>query len=459
MRYFGVRVYDMCESIVASGFPMLKREYTPEEFDAEVENLEYWIDNGCIEFLYNQEIISKKGGLNNKNSCKNCGGDYRVQQYHDGDYYCSRCRHMLDRHGYIKDYRNFINKIDIFEDRAEIITTDINDNETARFIVDHESLPKLINIKWSLCNGYCFNHTDKILLHRLLVLDEEEINNNDIIVDHINRNKLDNRLSNLRITDKKNNSINKVSSNNTSGIIGVNYRKDRNKWRAFITIDGKQKSLGLYENIEDAIISRLKGELKYFGEFAPQIELFDKYGIEKPKITTCEKNNKYNLFKAWKHFKRAINLCGAKASSGHDCMSKGIAVHVNIKADQSFWLQFERYHFQDTVSSMSTMHCLCKFEKLNEMFSPYTDPRSIAICNEYIEIYNENPTPENFQKVIHNCPEGIELTRRVVTNYLQLKTMYTQRKNHKMFAWSKDFIKLLDELPYFYELIGINKED
>ena len=32
------------------------------------------------------------------------------------------------------------------------------------------------------------------------------------------------------------------------------------------------------------------------------------------------------------------------------------------------------------------------------MFSPYTDPRSIAICNEYIEIYNENPTPENFQK-------------------------------------------------------------
>ena len=74
---------------------------------------------------------------------------------------------------------------------------------------------------------------------------------------------------------------------------------------------------------------------------------------------------------------------------------------------------------------MSTMHCLCKFEKLNEMFSPYTDPRSIAICNEYIEIYNNDPTLEKFQKVIHNCPEGIELTRRVVTIYLQLKTMYT----------------------------------
>ena len=44
MKFYGVRVYDMCESIVASGFPMLKREYTPEEFDAEVENLEYFLD-------------------------------------------------------------------------------------------------------------------------------------------------------------------------------------------------------------------------------------------------------------------------------------------------------------------------------------------------------------------------------------------------------------------------------
>lgn len=162
--------------------------------------------------------------------------------------------------------------------------------------------------------------------------------------------------------------------------------------------------------------------------------------------------------RALNHIRRASNLGGAIPGSGHDCALKGISVHVNIKADQSFWLQFERYHFQDTISSMSTMHCLCKFENLNKMFSPYTDPRSIAICNEYIEIYNADPTPENFQRVIHNCPEGIELTRRIETNYLQLKTMYAQRKNHKMFAWSRDFKKLLDELPYFYELTGIERE-
>ena len=57
-----------------------------------------------------------------------------------------------------------------------------------------------------------------------------------------------------------------------------------------------------------------------------------------------------NLQKACNHIRRACNLGGAIPGSGHDCMAKGIAVHVNIKADQSFWLQFERYHFQDTIS-------------------------------------------------------------------------------------------------------------
>lgn len=161
-----------------------------------------------------------------------------------------------------------------------------------------------------------------------------------------------------------------------------------------------------------------------------------------------------NFQKALNHIRRAGNLGSAKAGSGHDCAIKGILVNANIKADQSFWLQFERYNHQDTVSSMSTMHCLCKFEKLNEMFSEYTDPRSIAICNEHIEEYNNNPTPENFQKVIHSCPEGIELTRRIATNYLQLKTMLSQREFHKMYAWCKDFVNFTKELPYFYELIG-----
>ena len=156
--------------------------------------------------------------------------------------------------------------------------------------------------------------------------------------------------------------------------------------------------------------------------------------------------------KAITHMKRALNLGNAKPSSGHDCFQKGIVVNVNIEADQSFWLQWERYHYQDTISSMSTMHCLTKFNLNDNLFSEWVDKRNIEILNEKIEEYNENPTSDNFHKVIHNCPEGIELCRRVSTNYLQLKTMYNQRKNHKMYAWSEDFTDMCEELKYFKEL-------
>lgn len=163
--------------------------------------------------------------------------------------------------------------------------------------------------------------------------------------------------------------------------------------------------------------------------------------------------------KAINHLRRACNLGNAIPGSGHDCMLKGVIVSVNIEADQSFWLQWERYHFQDTVSSMSTMHCLCKFEKVDEMFSKYTDPRTIAILNEKIEAYNNNPTSENFHQVIHNCPQGIELCRRLVMNYLQIKSMLNQRKNHKMESWREGFVSLTKELPFFEEMTQKVKQD
>lgn len=153
--------------------------------------------------------------------------------------------------------------------------------------------------------------------------------------------------------------------------------------------------------------------------------------------------------KALNHIRRVCNLGSAKPNSGHDCALKGIVVNVNIEANQSFWLQWERYHHQDTISSMSTMHCLTKFEKLEEMFNKNVDPRTLAILNEYIEKYNENPTMENFEKVIDNCPQGIELCRRVSLNYLQIKTMLSQREFHKMSSWSKDFVEFTAQLPYF----------
>ena len=167
-----------------------------------------------------------------------------------------------------------------------------------------------------------------------------------------------------------------------------------------------------------------------------------------------------SIVKSITHMKRVLSLGNARQSSGHDCFEKGIVVNINIEADQSFWLQWERYHYQDTISSMSTMHCLTKFNLNDNLFSEYTDQRAIDLVNEKIVKYNKNPTSDNFHEVIHNCPEGIELCRRISTNYLQLKTMYKQRENHKMYAWSKDFTEMCDGLPYFKELcLGGNNNE
>ena len=71
-----------------------------------------------------------------------------------------------------------------------------------------------------------------------------------IYIDHINRNKLDNRRSNLRIATKSQNGLNREES------VGVSWRKERNKWRARITINGKEQFLGHFNNWEEAIQAR-----------------------------------------------------------------------------------------------------------------------------------------------------------------------------------------------------------
>jgi hypothetical protein len=92
-------------------------------------------------------------------------------------------------------------------------------------------------------------------------------------VDHIDNNRLNNNINNLRFATFKENSRNsKIRSDNTSGIKGVTFNKKMNKWMAQIQMDGKNKYLGLYEKFEDAINARVKASTKYFGEFKNKCE-------------------------------------------------------------------------------------------------------------------------------------------------------------------------------------------
>lgn len=84
-------------------------------------------------------------------------------------------------------------------------------------------------------------------------------------VDHINGNKIDNRLSNLRLANESQNQQNRPApQNSTSGYRGVTWHKQAGKWMARICLDGKRMSLGLFETAEEAYeVYRLKASEIY----------------------------------------------------------------------------------------------------------------------------------------------------------------------------------------------------
>lgn len=97
------------------------------------------------------------------------------------------------------------------------------------------------------------------------------IMNTRALIDHKNRNPLDNRKSNLRLANKSTNAMNSsIRIDNTSGYKGISWSISRSKWEVYITANKKAIKLGRYLDINEAIKVRLEAEIKYFGEYRAQ---------------------------------------------------------------------------------------------------------------------------------------------------------------------------------------------
>ena len=137
--------------------------------------------------------------------------------------------------------------------------------------------------------------------------------------------------------------------------------------------------------------------------------------------------------------------------TGHDNFLNGIIVQFDLTFSNKAWVELQRYHFIDFVSSQSTMHCISKMD-IKRMCNDYVSDVVIAEVERLKEIYLNTKDNEDYLRLLYNIPSGFELTARMTTNYRQLKTIYKQRRNHRLPDWHI-FCDFIEKLPYAKELI------
>ena len=195
----------------------------------------------------------------------------------------------------------------------------------------------------------------------------------------------------------------------------------------------------------------------------PKITNTEVYGLERT-IRTAKYPKAIDIDRLNSDLTPGIKAClTCPTGEGHDNALKGIIVQFDLTFSNKAWVEAERYHFLDFISSQSTMHKLNKF-KIAEQCNAYVDQRVIDVLQELVDEYNsllerqkngENVSIEAIKtarlKMLYNTPAGFELTAGMTTNYQQLKTIYQQRRHHALPDWQV-FCDWVETLPRFMEL-------
>lgn len=197
----------------------------------------------------------------------------------------------------------------------------------------------------------------------------------------------------------------------------------------------------------------------------PEINNVNVYGLENS-IRAAKYPKSVNLESLDTTLTKGIKACAnCKTGEGHDNFLKGIVVQFDLTFSNKAWVELQRYHFIDFVSSQSTMHKITKFD-IKQQCNRYVDRRIIDIVQSKIDEYNRlnelNETNgfskerqdimnELYLEILYNVPSGFQITAAMTTNYQQLKTIYQQRRHHRLPDW-QIFCDWCLTLPLFKEL-------
>ena len=149
-------------------------------------------------------------------------------------------------------------------------------------------------------------------------------------------------------------------------------------------------------------------------------------------------------------------LGSCDTGTGHDNFLNGVIVQFDLTLTNKAWVEAERYHFFDFISSQSTMHRASRFD-IGKQCNEYVVDAIIKEVNQLKDRYLETKDPEDYLRLLYNLPSGFQLTAAMTTNYRQLKTIYYQRKTHRLPEW-REFCKWIETLPHFKELV-LGQED
>lgn len=153
--------------------------------------------------------------------------------------------------------------------------------------------------------------------------------------------------------------------------------------------------------------------------------------------------------------KRAIRLGSTPIGEGHDNFLNGIIIQFDGDFTNKFTVEFQRYHHKDYISSQSLQFTVAKRDET--FFDKFTTPKAIEAFLEAKEEYLLNKTQDNYLRLLMSTPNGMKIKAGITTNMRQLKTMYKQRRTHRLPEW-QEFCDWCLTIPYFKELCNI-KED
>lgn len=181
-------------------------------------------------------------------------------------YVCPECGKEIEVNKKLLVRRNDANQEIFYENDYAYMILKFGD-DFHKVLFDTEDVERVKNVKWTLQNSSRTakphiqvrgreNDTYRMWLMQRYILNMPFVTYRQVI-DHINRNPLDNRKCNLRVVSQWENMQNKE---NEGKVKGVYFIKNRNKYMAEICLNRKRHKLGFYDNYEEALAARLAAE-------------------------------------------------------------------------------------------------------------------------------------------------------------------------------------------------------